>query len=243
MTSSAIRVLDTGTRHPGTAPEPLLVKHQPALVRTPLDLSPATFTPLRRKAHHILFYSPYAVDVVARSGLLPLDMDHQFWAVGEKTAEKVKECFQKDAHFPATQDFEHLSPLLEKSASPLDIVAFGLLHTSRDLSPVAAAWDVAFREVPVYQSLPTSPKELREVFHAFQPRWINFTSSRGVEALIAALGVDALQRPWREKNLFFAAIGPSTEQTLLENGLSPALIPETPDRSALLEGIKNLEKA
>ena len=241
MTTSPIRVLDTGTRHPGTAPEPLLVMHQPALVRLPLDLSPDDFEPLGQRPHHILFYSPFAVDTVHQSGLLPRDLPHQFWAVGSKTAEQIHRCFQQDARVPATQDFEHLCELLESKGEARDLIAFGLLHTHRDLSSVARKWSVAFREVPVYQSHPTPPETLREAFESFQPRWITLTSSRGVEAIVEALGVSELHRRWRQQDLFFAAIGSSTEQTLLEFGLHARLIPDLPDRTALLEGIKNLE--
>lgn len=239
--NAPIRVIDTGTLPATPIPARLKTLHLPALQRRHVPFDQAILDTLNSTPHHLLFYSAYAVEMLARHRNNAFGPQHHYWAVGSRTAEAIGAHLGRRAHSPDIEDFAHLAALLRESNLSHDLIAFSLKGKTRNLRPIATALGVASREIPVYESIHQAPEFLRKGFNDFQPRWIAFTSSRGVDAYIEALGVERLQTLADDQQLFFATIGTPTAETLAHHGLVATLIAEIPDRAQLLESIAALE--
>lgn len=237
--SESIRILDTGTRPADARVDGVVIRHQPALVRQPLDFSAADLTELTETDCHVVFYSRFAVDCVAHR-LSGFD-DHRLWAVGPKTAALIAEKLDAHAEFPDEHHFSALRRRIADCGDPRPIVAFGLRGQLRDLSEIADDWNTTFRSIDVYESKPAPADEMQIAFDEFQPDWLTVTSSRGAEAIAEALGNRRLAALHADGELSFAAIGPSTAKTLDELGLSADVVPEHPDRNRLVKTIGALE--
>ena len=237
MTDSPLRILDTGTRRPASVPSGIDLRHQPALVRRPLTLEPASLPEVLDRSCHIVFYSQFAVSTVADADIVSEPERHRFWAVGEQTKNLIAQRFGVDVDFGDTQEFESLRDKIAACDEPLPIVAFGLRGRSRDLTPVAAKWAVEVREIPVYESTAAKPSDLAHAFDEHRPHWLTVTSSRGVESVVEAIGAQRLGEKQSAGSLHIAAIGPSTAQTLRKFDLQADLVPKTPDRALLLKAI------
>lgn len=231
-----VRILDTGTRPAASLPDGVDVRHQPALIREPLDVSLSDVALLEDGPCHVLFYSRFAVRCVADRGV-ELDGDHRLWTVGPRTGALVEKHFEVRPDVPEDHHFRALRRCLLESGDRRPIVAFGLRGTDRDLSPVAQAWDVETETIDVYESRPAPPDRLRRAFEDHEPDWLTTTSSRGVRSVVEALGDDRLARLQADGGLRIAAIGPSTAETLAEFGLNADAVPDNPGREELIEVI------
>ncbi len=237
MSRDFIRVLDTGTRRPDRIPECLDVRHQPALRRSPVEVDTTLVSELLSRRRHLVFYSRYAVQVVVDKKLIATADDHRLWAVGQKTATALEKNFAGPIQIPDDECFTGLRQALSQCDEALPIAAFGLLGTTRDLSSIAAQWGVDFTCIPVYQSVPVDAESLVRAFTAHRPHWITVTSSRGAHSIADALDAGTLRRLHTAGDLRFAAIGPSTAETMRELELDAAVVLQTPTRAGLLQSI------
>lgn len=237
MTGEVIRVLDTGTRSPEQVPQSLDVRHQPALLRRPLEVDEALIADLFSQRHHIVFYSRFAAQVVLDLNVIATDADHQLWAVGQKTAALLGDHFKPPIGVPEDERFSGLRRLLSQCDEALPIAAFGLQGKPRDLDPVARDWGVGFTAISVYESVAASPDEICEAFDSHRPHWLTVTSSRGIHSIADAMGAAKLQRLQSLSELRVAAIGPSTAQSIRDYEIAVDLVSDSPDREGLLEAI------
>ena len=233
------RIFDTGIRPAHTDAPGVELRHAPALLRRPLEFDARQARRLLRERCHIVFYSRFAVGVVVDRDIIDEPACHRYWAVGQKTADVLRERLDVDVDVPPREHFDDLRRMLSGCGEPLPIVAFGLLGTHRDLSDPARHWSVDFTTIAVYESAPRRADELRRSFDAFRPHWLTVTSSRGAEAVADAIGIDRLRDLQTSGALEIAAIGPSTAKTLEQLGLSADLVPEIPDRDALVTEISH----
>ena len=233
MTEPPIRVLDTGTSPPDEIPEGVEVRHQPALVRRALPIDRDDLEALLDDPHHVVFYSRFAAQIIVDLDL-PLQ-SHRLWAVGKKTAKQLKSQLASAVDVPTDENFEGLRAALSACGDPRPIVAFSLQDQTRDLSPVARNWSVDFTDFPVYESAPADRRDLAGAFDAHRPHWVTLTSSRGAHSVVDAIDTDRL------RHTRIAAIGPSTAHTATELGILPNLVPDTPDRTGLLQAIANFD--
>lgn len=237
MPDESIRILDTGTAQAEEIPTGLEVHHQPALVRRPLDFAESAVRQRLQSEHHLVFYSRFAVEIVASRKVIVDPAAHRFWAVGRRTAQCIEANFEAPAHWPAVEQFTGLLDSLREVDEKLPIIAFGLAGVERDLSPIAGEWGVDFVEIPVYESGPTPPSELQRAFRRFAPQWLVITSSRGARSVVDALGGPPLRDLRRRGRLKIAAIGESTALTLRQLGLGVDVIPDVPGRKNMLDEI------
>jgi uroporphyrinogen-III synthase len=83
-------------------------------------------------------------------------------------------------------------------------------------------------------------RELLESFDDDRPDWLAFTSSRGVEVVVDAIGADSLAKWQGKKKIRLAAIGPSTAKTIEHFELKADLVADEPDREGLLQAIADV---
>ncbi len=234
MSDETTRILDTGTRPAHTDISGVELHHTPALIRRPLDFQVQKARRLLARRCHVVFYSRFGVGAVVDKDVIDAPTRHRYWAVGEKTADMLRDRLDVDVDVPPQEHFDDLHRMLSNCGEPLPIVAFGLKGTRRDLSGIANGWSVDFTAIAVYESAPRPSAELAAAFEDFDPHWLTVTSSRGAEAIADAIGTGRLRDLQTSGNPKIAAIGPSTTTTLEGLGLRADLVPETPDRDALV---------
>lgn len=186
---------------------------------------------LVRQPCTLVFYSTNSVRVVAESGALgDIDLSrHTVWAVGERTAEAVREHLGVAAHVPDEERFDGLIASFQQSPPPAPIVAFSLQGSPRNLAGRLQRADV--HEVPVYHTCSKLYPRLRDVLADIGADWLAFTSPRGVRTFLTqASGVDL-------DAYKFAAIGPTTADAMQEAGIQAALVMETPDKNLMMHTI------
>lgn len=235
-----LRVIDTGTTPAYPIPAGMEVCHFPALIRSPLEIRRSDVEALLARPHQILFYSCFAIEVVSNAQLISNPGDHNYWAVGSRSAEAIEVHFGVVPGSPEIEDFEHLKEMVLASGIKRPILSLGLLGQYRPLDDVAAALGVSWNDFSVYESRASDQEKCRELLKHFDPHWITFTSSRGARAFVDALGAEVLREKLQRKELRLAAIGPSTAATLVQADLEPTLVATIPDRRLLLAEISRI---
>jgi uroporphyrinogen-III synthase len=202
----------------------------------PLDFDRRRVRALTDAARTLVFYSPNSVEILAESGALAgLNLSQKIaWAVGERTAAALAECFGFNARFPDDQQFRGLLDEFHKTPPKQPLIAFGLEGSPRSLigaAPgqfaAASAGDV--HEISVYQTTPKRHPDLGGLLSTEDVAWIAFTSPRGVAALVSQVALDDL------RGLRIAAIGPTTAAALRRLGLKVDLVMDTPDRNLMMK--------
>lgn len=232
--ASPVTVVYTGTSAPVIAAlessRRVRLEHMPMLEKTPLDFDVKQVQILVRQPCTLVFYSQNSVDIVANSGVLdPIDLsDHTIWAVGEKTAARITERFDKHANTPEDQRFEGLLDDLEAAPPREPIVAFALEDSPRSLAERLRRLDNV-HDVPVYRTCPVLYPGLDARLDSLEVDWIAFTSPRGVHTFLSQIA------DFDATSVALAAIGPTTAEALAEHGLEPTLVPPRPDKELMVE--------
>ncbi len=233
-----LTIFDTGTSPPDQVSDHgVQIIHRPALTRRGIEVDREHLSSVLQTPSHLVFYSQFAVRQTIEQRLIARPGDHHFWAVGSHTGGLLASHFGVTPHVPDASHFQALKDRLLERGPTLPLVSFGLRGKRRDLSALAATWQVNWTCIDIYASTPADPATLRRAFDDHRPQWLTLTSSRGVQSVVDAIGTSALHRARDKRGLRFAAIGPSTAATASELGLAIDLVPESTGRQRLIEAV------
>lgn len=230
----SVTVLYTGTRCPTIERPGLRIIYRPMLKSEALDFDLARIRRLANLSKTLVFYSPNAVAHLARSHVLDeLDLrDKTTWAVGEKTAEALRDALALTPHVPDDPQFAGMLAKFDVRRPDLPLVAFGIQDSPRSLiGPAPGQFppptpDV--HEVPIYRTTAQYYAALDAFINTSQIDWVALTSPRGVDAFVSHLTSNTLLK------LRLAAIGPTTADAIRRHGLVVDLIPRAPDRNIMM---------
>lgn len=227
-----IEAVYTGTRAPSDLPDGLRVWHVPMIAARPVEFDEDQLAEWTAQPAGIVVYSRNAVRALeaadAEGVLGPLD-DHTWWAVGEKTADRLREALGCEARVPADQNFEGLRRAFADAELPDRVIALSLEGKDRDLSPVLADRGIAFEDVPVYRTGPVDHAPPFERCRAAD--WLVFASPRAVR-VFTDLVADHDPGPYAADTRI-AAIGPKTAGELRDRGFAPDFVPDEPSLAAI----------
>lgn len=236
-----LTVLYTGTRRPRIEHPRIRVLHRAMLKSAPIDFDHTRTHQLAKSSKTLVFYSPNAVKHLAASGVVDgLELHKKTtWAVGEKTAESLRDAFGITARVPEDPQFTGMLSHFSARRPDLPLVAFGIQDSPRTLIGNAPGQFSApdadhVHQIPIYQTTAQHHPDLVEFIAREAIRWVALSSPRGVDAFVSHLSPADLTR------LRLAAIGPTTADAIRQHGLHLDLMVELPDRDQMMLEILGL---
>jgi len=191
----------------------------------------------------IVFTSVNAVDVVFNNPALPLSplpFPVKVAAIGPKTAEALQARSITPDFVPAEYVAEAILPGLGDVHGKSILLPRAEIARKALPEAIAAAGGIP-HEIAVYQTLPAQPDPEGLAALRSGVEVVTLTSPSTVQNFMAISrqnGMDPLHLPG---NPFFACIGPITEQSAREEGLSNLVVAEEYTTEGLIEVIRNLE--